>query len=89
MLLKQLSKYLLMEKNEWLRDNITSLLFHLRFPCIQMSCFNLKIHFKKILFLKARGSNSQLTRYEFIYNFLNVCPVDYTAFAVNGKVGIP
>ena len=24
-----------------------------------------------------------------IYKFLNVCPFDYTAFAVSGKVGIP
>ena len=24
-----------------------------------------------------------------IYNFLNVCPFDYMAFAVSGKVGIP
>ena len=24
-----------------------------------------------------------------IYNFLNVCPFDYTAFAVSGKVGYP
>ena len=24
-----------------------------------------------------------------IYTFLNVCPFDYTAFAVSGKVGIP
>ena len=24
-----------------------------------------------------------------IYKFLKVCPFDYTAFAVNGKVGIP
>ena len=24
-----------------------------------------------------------------IYTFLNVCPVDYTAFAVSGKVGYP
>ena len=24
-----------------------------------------------------------------IYKFLNVCPFDYTAFAINGKVGIP
>ena len=24
-----------------------------------------------------------------IYNFLNVCPFDYTAFVVSGKVGIP
>ena len=24
-----------------------------------------------------------------IYQFLNVCPFDYMAFAVSGKVGIP
>ena len=24
-----------------------------------------------------------------IYNFLNVCPFDYTAFAVSGKIVIP
>ena len=25
----------------------------------------------------------------FIYKFLNVCPFDYTAFVVSGKIGIP
>ena len=32
--------------------------------------------------------SSAFTR-RIIYNFLNVCPFDYTAFAVSGKVGIP
>ena len=32
--------------------------------------------------------SSAFTR-RIIYKFLNVCPFDYTAFAVSGKVGIP
>ena len=31
----------------------------------------------------------QSTQGELFTKFLNVCPFDYTAFAVSGKVGIP
>ena len=34
-------------------------------------------------------SKKQCDNTKVFYNFLNVCPFDYTAFAVSGKVGIP
>ena len=35
------------------------------------------------------GCWSSAFTWRIIYKFLNVCPFDYTAFAVSGKVGIP
>ena len=38
---------------------------------------------------KIRVSGAKLFLSSIFTKFLNVCPFDYTAFAVSGKVGIP
>ena len=49
----------------------------------------LQSHSKTYQISKGSACWSSVFIRRIIYKFLNVCPFDYTAFAVSGKVGIP